>query len=84
MAVSEIREIATKLEKDGAGAAKPAKQQLFWASRNCLAPLIEQPSKEPGPLDQRFQSHMTLAGRLLGDPTVPPPPPPSEDSDDDD
>ncbi|MCA8984068.1 MAG: DUF4339 domain-containing protein [Planctomycetaceae bacterium] len=81
--VPEIKEIATKLEKDGAGAAKPAKQQLFWASRNCLAPLIEQPSKEPGPLDQRFKSHMTLAGRLLGDPTVPPPPPPSENSDDD-
>lgn len=77
--IPEVKAIAEKLEKAGAGASKPAKQNLFWAARNCLVPLLERPSTERTSWDERFENHMVTAGRLLGDSSVPPPPPPGPD-----
>jgi hypothetical protein len=77
--IPEVKAIAEKLEKAGAGAAKPIKQNLFWAARNCLVPLLERPSTELSSWDERFENHMVTAGRLLGDSSVPPPPPPGTD-----
>ncbi|MCG6155582.1 DUF4339 domain-containing protein [Rubinisphaera margarita] len=55
--VPEVEEKVQDLLDAGAGAAKPIKQQLMWIGRNCLIPMIKNPSAEPTELDERIKSH---------------------------
>jgi len=70
--VPEVKQTVDELEAAGAGADEPLKQQLFWAGRNCLVPLLENPGNGESPYDERFMNHINTAGRMLGDPNVPP------------
>ncbi|WP_237226310.1 DUF4339 domain-containing protein [Rubinisphaera sp. JC750] len=70
--IDEVKQTVDDLEKAGAGADKPIKQQLFWAGRNCLLPLLQNPGTGDSTYDERFKNHVNTAGRMLGDPSVPP------------
>lgn len=72
--IPEINEITTGLEKSGAGTAKPAKQQLHWAGKYCLIPLLNEngPEEQTEHWKRRFQNHMESAGRFLNVPETPP------------
>ncbi len=62
--VPEIEEKVEDLLAAGAGSSKPIKQQLMWIGRNCLIPMIKNPSVEDTELDERIASHFEAIDSL--------------------
>jgi hypothetical protein len=70
-----------------AGSAERAKQEMLWAARDYLQPMLgSQPDEESQELEA-FKTHMAVARQLIGDPELPdlggkiPEPEPEDESD---
>lgn len=61
--IAEVESTISALERAGAGAAKPIKQNLLSAGKYCLIPLLE--SGKNAKLEGRFEAHMKLVETSL-------------------
>jgi hypothetical protein len=65
-----LRRISDRLSET-AGSSEHAQQEMLWAARDYLLPMLGSPPGSDTRSEETFKTHMAVARQLIGDPSLP-------------